>query len=538
MLGCKLKIVDCTLRDGGYYCNWDFPRDLVNEYLAAMAAIAVDYVELGFRSLNRKGFRGAYAYTTDDFLESLAIPKNLKVGVMINASELVNSQYGPVEVCKKLFNTASKSQVKLVRIACHVDEFDSMSPVCAWLNKAGYIVGINLMQVAARTEPELVDIAKLANNLEIDVLYFADSLGSLDPHRTTGIVRVLKQYWLGDLGIHAHDNMGNALANTLQALDEGLTWADSTVTGMGRGPGNTKTEFLATEVELLRMQQINLTPLLTLIRQYFAPMQYKYGWGTNAYYYLAGKYSIHPTYIQEMMGDSRYSEEDILAAIDHLRIEGGKKFCTTNLDSARHFYQSVPSGGWNPAMLFKGQEVLLLGAGPGVEAHRDALERYVRKSKPIVVALNTQSQIDAELIDVRVACHPLRLLADCEAHSRLPQPLITPVSMLPTNIRLALGARELLDFGLGVKQGVFEFAETHCILPSSLVIAYALAVASSGKASRVLLAGFDGYGADDPRRTEADKIFHAYQDAKNTVPLLAITPTLYSLETTSVYALT
>ncbi|MDT9195887.1 MAG: aldolase, partial [Limnospira sp. PMC 1245.20] len=69
-----MKLLDCTLRDGGYYNAWDFPRDIVIDYLNAMKAAGVDIVELGFRSLKNQGFKGACAYTTDDFLRSLPLP--------------------------------------------------------------------------------------------------------------------------------------------------------------------------------------------------------------------------------------------------------------------------------------------------------------------------------------------------------------------------------------------------------------------------------------------------------------------------------
>ena len=101
----KIKILDCTLRDGGYYNNWDFSIDLINDYLKAMPMAGVDYVELGFRSLYKSTFKGACAYTKDEFLESLKIPKKLKVAVMVNASDLLN--YGtkdPIKNAKLLFS--------------------------------------------------------------------------------------------------------------------------------------------------------------------------------------------------------------------------------------------------------------------------------------------------------------------------------------------------------------------------------------------------------------------------------------------------
>jgi 4-hydroxy 2-oxovalerate aldolase len=274
-----------------------------------------------------------------------------------------------------------------------------------------------------------------------------------------------------------------------------------------------------------------------LIRRYFLPMQQRCGWGTNTYYYLAGKYGIHPTYIQEMMADSRYSEEDILAVIQHLRIEGGKKYSADTLDAARHFYSGSPRGQWQPQSIMKGRDVLILGAGPGVADHRSALESFIRKRNPYVMALNTQLAVEADLIDARVACHPVRLLADCAEHTNLPQPLITPASMLPADVKESFKSKELLDFGLGVKKGTFEFSDSYCVLPSSLVIAYALAIANSGKASQIFLAGFDGYGADDPRSREMQVLLSSYMEQSDHVRLCSITPTSYNIPCKSIYGI-
>ncbi len=529
--------IDCTLRDGGYYNNWDFSREFLIDYLDAMNAASVDYVELGFRSFDVKGFKGACAYTTDAFLNSLPIPVGLSVGVMVNAAELVGHPAGPVEAAKLMFVPASQSPVTLVRIACHLHEFETSLLACAWLKEEGYQVGINLMQVADRTEEEVERIGLIANNYPLDVLYFADSMGSMGPEQTAQIVRTLRRNWRGALGVHTHDNMGSAVANTLRAIDEGVTWVDSTVTGMGRGPGNAQTEYIVIELEKITCKKINLTPLLFLVRKHLGPMQSKYGWGKNPYYYLAGKFGIHPTYIQEMLNDPRYGEAEILSVIEHLRQVGGKKFSTEILDAGRQIYGGESDGRWAPAEMIEGRDVLIVGAGPGVAAHRDALQQFIRINKPFVIALNTQTNVDADLINVRAACYPVRLLADCDKYSALPQPLVVPVARLPRIALEALREIKQLDFGLEVRAGVFEFHETSAVAPSSLVMAYALAIATSGKAVRILLAGFDGFGPDDARTTEMEELFNIYRAAAGSLPILSITPTRYKIESTSVYAI-
>ena len=98
----KIKLVDCTLRDGGYYNNWEFKKDLINQYLKVMDDIKVDYVEIGFRFIDKIKTKGPCAYSEENFLKSLNIPKNLKIGIMINAADFVNSK-DIISLAKKNF---------------------------------------------------------------------------------------------------------------------------------------------------------------------------------------------------------------------------------------------------------------------------------------------------------------------------------------------------------------------------------------------------------------------------------------------------
>ncbi|MGY6587779.1 MAG: aldolase catalytic domain-containing protein [Wenzhouxiangella sp.] len=531
------RFLDCTLRDGGYYNAWDFPPPLINDYLQAVKMAGVDTVELGFRFLENKGFKGACAFTSEEFLESLAIPEGLTVGVMVNAADLCGDVDLATALMRLFPRSADESAVDLVRIACHYGELPRAFKAADWLAASGYRVGLNLMQISDRSDAEIVAFADQATGSPLEVLYVADSLGSLVPDDVAEIVHRLRQRWTGDLGVHCHDNLGLALSNTLRALAEGVEWLDATVTGMGRGPGNARTEELAIELAAQHEQQANLVPLMTLIRQQFLPMKAQFGWGTNPYYYLAGKHGIHPSYVQQMLADARYDDEDILAVIDHLKGSGGKQFCVDTLNLARNFYLGDPRGRWEPADLMTGREVLILGSGPSIKAHCAALEAYIRRARPLVMAVNTGEAIASELVDLRVACHPVRMLADVQTHNKQPQPLITPAAMLPEELSTELAGKELLDFGLGVTPDNFAFHEAHCLVPSPLVMAYALAVAASGRASKILMAGFDGYPPGDSRNDEIDAILTLFAETSTGAKPVMVTPTRHKCATLSVYGL-
>ena len=327
-------ILDCTLRDGGYYTNWHFSSDLVNEYLLAMKHSYVNIVEIGFRSIQEHYSSGPFKFTTDEFLHKLNIPPELMVGVMINGSDL-SSKTNLIEILEELFpNPANESPVGLVRIASRYSEINKSLQAALWLKNYGYKVGLNLIHIGGMSHGNIQEITNKVKDYPIDVLYFADSTGSINPKDVNRIIKCLRNNWKGPIGIHAHDNMGLALLNTLMAMDSGTTWLDSTVNGMGRGPGNTKTEELLIETNRID----NIIPLVSLIHKYFIPMRTHYMWGTNIFYYLSGKYGIHPTYIQNILSKSDYNIEDIISIINYLRLNDVEVF---NFDILTNAYYHI-----------------------------------------------------------------------------------------------------------------------------------------------------------------------------------------------------
>ena len=119
-----VKLLDCTLRDGGYYTDWDFDRSLVEAYFSAMAASGIDFVEVGLRNFSRESFLGPFAYSTEEFLSSLPVPRSLNLGVMVDAKTLLNARKPLREAVLSLFLPAKSSRITLVRVAAHFSEIE------------------------------------------------------------------------------------------------------------------------------------------------------------------------------------------------------------------------------------------------------------------------------------------------------------------------------------------------------------------------------------------------------------------------------
>ena len=117
-----MKLLDCTLRDGGYYNNWDFDFNLVSRYLSVMSEAKIDYVELGLRQFKQSSYLGAFAYTPESLLNSLDLPDGPVYGVMIDAKTILEAETSIDESIDKLFVPFTQSKLGLIRIAAHPHE--------------------------------------------------------------------------------------------------------------------------------------------------------------------------------------------------------------------------------------------------------------------------------------------------------------------------------------------------------------------------------------------------------------------------------
>jgi len=537
----KMKILDATLRDGGYYNNWDFSVDFINKYLLVANAVGIDIVEIGFRSLNFEIIRGRCAHISERLIDELCIPENLSIATMINASELPNfdSSDETVYMFKSLFRKQSPSQrQQYIRIAARFSDLPNIGTAVKFISGLGYKVIVNIMQISELDSVSLSSAGSILKSLPIEVLYFADSLGSLKSQDIKVVVENLSSGWDGELGIHSHDNMRNALSNTLTAFNHGVNWLDSTISGMGRGPGNCRTEELLVSLQHQGRPLTNIEPLIQFIAEDIEPLRQKYGWGTNIYYFMTAMNRIHPSYVQEMLADSRYDHHDMIAVLDMLTHKNDRKSLYEPQVQKPISYFSSSKGNWRPSAVLESIPILILGSGPSCIRYRPEIERFIKDNSIVVLSLNKCDSISPNLVDFIVACHPVRIRAELDKHMESEVPMISPLDSFDEDIQSRLLEKNCLDFGINVLPDTFEFGDTACVCPNNLSLSYSLAIAASGKASTIYLAGIDGYEHGDPRNLVIQTTFNHFTAAQGTLKPVSITPTSFpELKKQSIFSL-
>ena len=518
------QLLDCTFRDGGYYNNWEYPLSLAKKYINAVSKTEIRFVELGFRSINKKRkSRGLFWYTDDNVFKKLNIPKNIKIGVMINASDyIVQSKYIDKLNLKK--NFLNKKCIYFVRIAFHLKEIKYALKINSILKSYGYFVGLNLMQISRLKTKEIEYASKLVNKAKPDVFYIADSLGVIKEKSLTKINKLIRKYWKGQLGIHAHDNLKLALKNTLKAKKLGFTWLDSTILGMGRGPGNVKTESLLHALNLKKgKEQIN-----NLIKKYFIKYLDTYKWGTNKYYKLSANKNIHPTYVQEMLSDDRYKPNDIIFVLDKIQ---NSYFYDPNIlnNFKKKILLNFNENNFDKIKVNK--DVLLIANTKGLSKNKSKIIKFIKLNNPTVMSINPNNKTYEQFIDYNVACNDIRIYADLKKYQSNKIKTIVPFGNVDKNLFKSLKLNQFINIECNFNNDDdYSFLGTKILLPKKLSTAFALAICDLKKVKRIFLAGFEGYKNNQKKRQEMNKIFIKFNKQKRFVKKIKpLTKTLYQL---------
>ena len=458
---------------------------------------------------------------------------------MVDAKTILESGFSIEDAVSKLFVPASESKIGLVRIAAHFHEVEESGSIVKQLKKLGYLVGYNLMQAGGKADDVIAEKARHAKEWGVlDSLYFADSLGNMDGDEVTRIVNALRTQWDGPLGIHTHNNMGKGLDNTLTAKQLGVTWLDTTITGMGRGAGNTQTESLLAVLDK-EEPEYNSKPIYELVIRHFEPMQKKYGWGSSLLYFLGAQNNVHPTYIQNLLSNTHYGTDEIVGAIDYLsKLESTTSYNGSVLNTALSFNASNTeiSGTEDVSGLFNDKDVLLIANGPSTKKYLDAIKLYIKQYKPVVISINISDVMPDDLIDLYVISHNSKFLADAQRYKALNKPIILPVHRFSEGELLQLNGLDLLDYGVLVREDEFKANKTYSVVPSDITTGYILSILLESNPKSVKAVGFDGYDKNDQRQQEMIKVLDLYNKHESSIEVVSLTPTTYPLIKGSVYA--
>jgi len=284
----QIKVLDCTIRDGGLINKHDFSREFVRSVYKAVSEAGVDYIELGYKN-SKEMFSpkeyGLWKFCEDEEIKRVidGIESGTKISVMVDIGRVNPDDIKP----------ASESPVDMIRVAAYVKEIDKAILLSNQFAEKGYETTINIMAISKDQGPELDEaMHQIEQESKAHVIYIVDSFGFLYQEQVEHLIKRARHIIKSkEIGFHGHNNQQLAFGNTIESIIHNANYLDATVFGIGRGPGNCPLELL---VGFLKNPKFDLRPLLDLISKEFIPLREQIEWGYIIPYAISGMLNEHP----------------------------------------------------------------------------------------------------------------------------------------------------------------------------------------------------------------------------------------------------
>lgn len=401
------KILDCTIRDGGYLNNWRFDKRMVREVYRALSKAGVDIVEIGFRGTLKyfkKDVFGPWRFTDigdlKDVVEGIS---GAKIAIM--------GDYGALDT--EDITDEYRQYVSLIRIAAHKDGTLGAIKQLETIQKKGFAVSLQAMGITSYTHSEIQELVNVLKDSSVDYFYVADSYGSILPDQMRSLIEPFQDLKHIKIGFHPHNSLQMAFANTLEAIKCGIDIVDSTIYGMGRGAGNLPTEVLLSYLQLSTTDKYNVIPVLHVIDRFFMNIETDEPWGYQLPYMLSGIFQCHPYYPKTLVDYREYSMEDIWSALEFIKkinpvgfskdilndivksgmIGGLKKKGATEKRLVGQKQNNSTSVQVSYQDRHTGRNFLILANGPTLKDYKIKIEEFIRKYDPVILGANYLSKL-------------------------------------------------------------------------------------------------------------------------------------------------
>lgn len=495
----NLKILDCSLRDGGYYNKWDFSQNFIDDYLKNISKLPFDFVEIGYVSASTNNeYFGQIRYI-DKHLIDKCKELGIKVAVMIDVKSIDNTLTNKIN--------SIKYDVDLFRFAVNYEQIDESLNKIFNLKLPKEKIAINLMYLS-RWKNDKDFLNKILKIEKVKYLYLVDSYGSVFPDDVAKVFKFLSTNIKDiSLGFHPHNNLELAFANTLQSIKYGANIIDSTFYGMGRGAGNLKSEIILTYLNQKYQLDIDFDSL-EILNKSFIKLHEKYKWGVDYPFILSGFLDFPQKDISYHIDQKYLSLKSLVSIISKKNkpIIFGKSFSQIQLN--------------------KNEKYLLIGGGDSIEKHNNRIIRWLKENPKInlVFVSSKYSYLFKDVINKKIFC----------LHGREAK----RVKYKENSLYLVSPNSNSNETQLINSDQTFTYP-TNKILFKNSILEASLLMLIDQKINITYAIGFDGYR--NPNKTPKLKfLFVENQQILKTyfkkIKIISLTPTIYDhIEKSSIY---
>ncbi len=286
----EIKVLDCTIRDGGLINSHRFDDSFVKSVYDACRSAGIDYMEVGYKASKRIFARdefGDWKFCDEDHIRRIVgeNPGDLKLTAMADVGK---TDY------KDDILPKDQSVLDCIRVATYVHQIPGAVEMIEDAHQKGYETTCNLMAISTVAESEIDQALETLAGTPVGTVVVVDSYGALYHEQIRALVQKYRKALEGtgkEVGIHTHNNQQLAFANTIEAIIQGANRVDATMYGLGRGAGNCPMELL---IGFLRNPKFRLRPILKVLEEKLVPFRDELEWGALTPYGITGLLNQHP----------------------------------------------------------------------------------------------------------------------------------------------------------------------------------------------------------------------------------------------------
>lgn len=477
------KLLDCTLRDGGYINDWNFGHANIIEIFERLVSSGVDYIEIGFLDQRRKFDINRTIMPNTECANKIFAGVDKGEAVVLAMIDYGTCDIENLQPCQDTF-------IDGIRVIFKEHLRDGALAFCDKVQKLGYKVFAQMVSVTTYTDEALKEYAKCCNKIKPFATSMVDTYGLLDEEHLMHIYSILDKHLLPEIkeGYHAHNNfqLGFANAKTFLASDtQRDILADGTLYGMGKSAGNAPLELLMMFMNEKLGANYNITQALEAIDNVIMDIYKKQYWGYNSFFFLASSTKCHPNYVSYFMNKGTLSVKQIDDVLQS--IEPAKKLMY-DAKYAEKIYLDYQNIHCDDSMTiefcrekFANRKLLILGPGKNIYEQLARVQQYAKNNHPLVIAVNfVPDVIKVDYIFLTKAKRYTQLIKDLSGTVNAGVEVIATSNVTKTNGDFAhvLNYSRLIDLNTE-------------IVDNSLVML--LKAMQLFGVERVGLAGFDGY---------------------------------------------
>ena len=286
----EIRVLDCTIRDGGLMNDSKFKDEVVRGVYEACVEAGIDYMEMGYINSREQfppGEFGPWRHCQEEDLRRIVGDNDTSLKLMAMA-DAEKSDY------KEDILPADQSVLDMIRVATYIHQIPLALDMIKDAHDKGYETTLNLMAASVVPEGEIDEALALLMKSEVGAVYVVDSFGAMYSEQVESLMDKFLQFTKGtgkEVGIHCHNNQQLAFGNTIQAIVKGANMLDASFAGLGRGAGNCQMELL---IGFLHNPKYRLRPILGCIQEHIEPLREKLLWGYDYPYMVTGMLNEHP----------------------------------------------------------------------------------------------------------------------------------------------------------------------------------------------------------------------------------------------------